>query len=90
MPDEVLLVKRGEGCECNSLMLLHGLWRVGVLIECPHGSKIEVLPALVVECDWCGGIGAWIGLNGNPDPANPCEHCLGTGLRLAKKDEPNA
>jgi len=56
--------------------------------ECTHGSTVEAPPVRVVECDWCGGIGAWIGLNGDPDPANPCEHCLGTGLRLAAKDEP--
>jgi len=96
MPDEVLLlVKRAEGCECPSVMGSGekpelGMWHQGIWYQCPHGSTIAAIPVQVVECDWCGGIGAWIGLNGDPDPANPCEHCLGTGLRLEPKETVSA
>ena len=95
MPDEVLLlVKRAEGCECPDLgrqgtAILLGWWRPmpGVpgfsWSSCGHGSTVEVMPAQVVACERCrvtiAGCVTWMRL---------CSYCLGTGLRLAKKDEP--
>lgn len=92
MQEQVLVVRRAEGCECANVWMGHtGKWFIGWIDAdeeekwpkvCPHGSTVEVYYGRQVQsCLECDGVGAVPPAPGKSRP-RLCSYCCGIGGTL--------